>query len=136
MQIIARESNWGIYPLLINQFVAPYCVVPSFQAFEIIVLILVLTPTAYFTFNIKKTLTLETKTLGYWAFYVSMVHVLFTDSGISSSARYAIPMLPIYWVLAKIYTKKRLVGAVLFAVITTMLVIAAYMLETANPNLL
>ena len=62
-----------------------------------------------------------------------MVLVLFTDSVVSNITRYAVPMLPIYWVLAKVYTKNRLVGATLFGVISVMLVIGAYLLETANP---
>jgi hypothetical protein len=61
-----------------------------------------------------------------------MVYVLFTDSVISSVMRYAIPMLPIYWVFAKIYTKNRLIGVTLFGLSTAMLIIAAYFLETAN----
>ncbi|MGA2386543.1 MAG: hypothetical protein ABSG33_08420 [Candidatus Bathyarchaeia archaeon] len=134
VQLIARDSNWGTYPLLINQFVAPYCSVPSFQAFEIAGLILVLLPVAYAFSNYKKIFAEEERTLGYWAFYAAMVWVLFTNSVISNVLRYAVPMLPIYWVLAKIYLKNRLAGAVLFGVSTAMLIIAAYLLETANPN--
>lgn len=134
VQLIARDSNWGTYPLLIYQFAAPYCSVPSFQAFEIAGLILVLLPVAYALSNYKKIFGQEERTLGYWTFYAVMVWVLFTNSVISNVLRYAVPMLPIYWVLAKIYMKNRIAGAVLFGVSTAMLIIAAYLLETANPN--
>jgi hypothetical protein len=133
VQIIARESNWGVYPLLINQFSAPYCPTLNFQAFDILGLGLALLPTAYFALRTRKVFAEEAKTLGYWVFYASMVLILFTDSVVSNIARYAVPMLPIYWVLAKVYTKNRLVGATLFGVVSVMLVIGAYLLETANP---
>ena len=135
VQIMARESNWGIYPLLINQFSAPYCPTLSFQAFDVLSLILVLLPITYFVFSIRKVFTEEAKTLGYWLFYASMVYVLFTDSVVSNISRYAVVMLPIYWVLAKVYTKNRIIGAILFGVISAILVIGAYLLETANPTL-
>ena len=133
VQIIARESNWGTYPLLIHQFSAPYCPTLNFQAFDILILALVLLPIGYFVFRTRKVFSEESKTLGYWVFYASMVLVLFTNSVVSNIARYAVPMLPIYWVLAKVYTKNRLVGAVLFGFVSVMLMIAAYLLETANP---
>ncbi len=133
VQIIARESNWGTYPLLIHQFSAPYCPTLNFQAFDILILALVLLPIGYFVFRTRKVFSEESKTLGYWVFYASMVLVLFTNSVVSNIARYSVPMLPIYWVLAKVYTKNRLVGAVLFGFVSVMLMIAAYLLETANP---
>ena len=132
VQLIARESNWGTYPLLTNQFAAPYVTIPSYQAFDIAGLILVLIPIVYFLLTAEKIFADEKMTLGYWAFYGAMVYVLFTDSVISSVMRYAIPMLPIYWVFAKIYTKNRLIGVTLFGLSTAMLIIAAYFLETAN----
>ena len=101
VQIIARDSNWGIYPFLISQFGSIYCSTLNFQAFDVLGLILVLLPVGYFLFSARKVFTEETKTLGYWVFYASMVYVLFTDAVVSNIARYAIPMLPIYWVLSK-----------------------------------
>ena len=133
VQIIAKDSNWGIYPLLTNQFAAPYCSVPSVQTFIILGLIFALMPTAYFIFSIEKVFTVESKTLGYWVFYASMAYVLFTNAIVYSVLRYAIPMLPIYWVSAKIYTKKRIVGLILFAIMTVMLIIGAYLLEINSP---
>ena len=78
VQIIARESNWGVYPLLINQFSAPYCPTLNFQAFDILGLGLALLPTAYFALRTRKVFAEEAKTLGYWVFYASMVLILFT----------------------------------------------------------
>jgi uncharacterized membrane protein YjdF len=47
--------------------------------------------------------------------------------------RFAVTMLPIFWVSAKIYTKSRLAGVILFVTMTVMLIIGAYLFETASP---
>jgi len=133
VQVIAIDSNWGIYPLLAKQFTAPYCSVPSVQAFIILGLIFALMPVAYFVLSIENVFTVESKTLGYWAFYASMAYVLFTSAIVYSVLRYAIPMLPIYWISAKIYAKKRVYGLILFAIMTVMLIISAYLLEINSP---
>jgi hypothetical protein len=44
-----------------------------------------------------------------------------------------VPMLPIYWVSAIIYTKNRLTGIIIFALMTVMFIIGAYMFETGGP---
>ena len=133
VQVIARNSNWGIYPLLTNQFKAPYCSVRSVQIFIITGLLFMLMPVAYFFLRIEKVFTVEARSVGYWLFYASLLYVVFTDSIIYSVLRYAIPMLPIYWVLAKIFVKNRVVGVIFFGVITAMLIIGAYLLEINSP---
>jgi hypothetical protein len=130
VQVVAHNSNWGIDPPLIDQFVAPWCSIHIFQLFYITALIIMLIPTAYFFIRIKKIFTVEAKTLGYWAFYASMLYVVFTVSFVYSIMRFAVTMLPIFWVSAKIYTKNRVTGIVLFGVMTVMLIIGAYLLET------
>jgi hypothetical protein len=65
VQLIARESNWGTYPLLTNQFAAPYVTIPSYQAFDIAGLILVLIPIVYFLLTAEKIFADEKMTLGY-----------------------------------------------------------------------
>jgi hypothetical protein len=129
VQVVAHNSNWGIDPPLIYQFSAPWCTNPSFQLFYIAALIIMLIPVAYFFIRIQKIFTVETKTLGYWAFYASMLYVVFTVSFIYSVIRFAVTMLPIFWVSAKIYAKNRATGIVLFGVMTVMLIIGAYLLE-------
>jgi hypothetical protein len=95
-------------------------------------------PTAYFVSrlwlgHIKNTLIQEAKQLKYWAFYASMIFVLIYQSNVYSIIRYAVPMLPIYWVSAIIYTKNRLTGIIIFALMTVMFIIGAYMFETGGP---
>jgi Gpi18-like mannosyltransferase len=133
VQVIAHNSNWGIDPPLIHQFTAPWCTIPRFQLFYITALIIMLIPIGYFLVRIKEIVTVEAKELKYWGFYASMVYVVFSLSFVYSIMRFAVTMLPIFWVSAKIYTKNRLAGVILFATVTVMLIIGAYLFETASP---
>jgi len=133
VQVIAHNSNWGIDPPLIYQFTAPWCTIPRFQIFYITALIIMLIPIGYFLIRIKEIVTVEAKELKYWGFYASMVYVVFIVSFVYSIMRFAVTMLPIFWVSAKIYTKNRLAGVILFATVTVMLIIGAYLFETASP---
>ena len=62
-----------------------------------------------------------------------MIYVVFSVSFVYSIMRFAVTMLPIFWVSAKIYTKSRLAGVILFVTMTVMLIIGAYLFETASP---
>jgi hypothetical protein len=75
----------------------------------------------------------EAKQLKYWMFYASMIFVIIYQSSVVSIIRYAVPMLPIYWVSAIIYTKNRLTGIILFAVMMTTFLVGAFMFETGGP---
>jgi Gpi18-like mannosyltransferase len=106
--------------------------------FYVIGLALIFMPTAYFisrlcSRSIKNNLIQDAKQLKYWAFYASTIFVILLDqSSVSSIIRYAVPMLPIYWVSATIYTKNRTTGIIIFAVMTGMLIIGSYMFETGG----
>jgi len=106
--------------------------------FYVIGLALIFLPTAYFlsrlcSRSIKNNLIQDAKQLKYWAFYASTIFVILLDqSSIYSIMRYAVPMLPIYWVSAIIYTKNRLTGIVIFAVMTGMLIVGSYWFETGG----
>jgi Gpi18-like mannosyltransferase len=69
VQLIAHNSNWGIDPPLIDQFVAPWCSIPRFQLFYVTALIIMLIPIGYFLVRIEKIFSVEAKTLKYWGFY-------------------------------------------------------------------
>jgi hypothetical protein len=92
-----------------------------------------LLPIGYFLVEIKKVFTVEAKTVGFWAFYAAMIYVVFTQAIIYSILRYAVTLVPLYWVFAKIYTKSRIVGTILFAVSTVLFIIGAYLLEINSP---
>jgi Gpi18-like mannosyltransferase len=131
--VVAHNLNWGIYPLLTTQL-ASISSTRSLIAFYILGLMLILLPTAYFVSrlcsrSIKNNLIQESKRLKYWAFYAAMVFVIIYQSYIFSIIRYALPMLPIYWVSAIIFNKNRWIGIAIFAVMTGMLIIGSYMFE-------
>jgi len=130
VHVIAHDSNWGIYPPLINQF-SNYYVSPVLTAplatFYITGLVIMLIPVAYFIIRIKTVFTVEAKTLGYWAFYASLLYAtIFTNATLFSTLRYAVPLFPMYWVLAKIYTKNTVVGQIMFCITLSMLIIGVY----------
>jgi hypothetical protein len=130
VQVIAHDSNWGIYPPLINQFsnyyVSPVLTAPV-ETFYITGLVIMLIPVAYFIIRIKSVFTVETKTLGYWVFYASLLYAtIFTNVTLFSTLRYAIPLFSMYWVLSKIYAKNTVVGLILFGITVSMLIIGIY----------
>jgi len=134
--LVAHNLNFAIYPLLSTQLASISS--SRILTFYIIGLVLIFLPTAYFisrlcSKSIKNNLMQDAKQLKYWAFYAAMIFVIIFQSNIYSIIRYALPMLPIYWVSAIIYTKNRLIGIVIFAVITGMLIIGSYMFETGGP---
>jgi hypothetical protein len=136
--VISHNLNWGVYPLLTTQLAQMFSGSLKIFAFYGIGLVLIFLPTAYFISrlrigSIKNNLIQESKLLKYWAFYASIIVVIIYQSIITSIIRYAIPMLPIYWVSAIIYTKNRWAGIMIFAVITGMLIVGSYMLETGGP---
>ena len=135
--VLAHNLNWQIYPFVTTQFGIFLSDSTSLSAFYIMGLALIFLPTAYFISRlffkpIKNSLIQESKQLKYWVFYASMAFVILFQSFICSTLRYAVPMLPIYWVSALIYSKNRAVGLVLFGVMTAMLIFSAYLLETGG----
>ncbi len=139
VHVIAHNSNWGVYPPLLRQFFGYYFTpIPlSVEAFYITGLVLMLIPLVYFFVKIKDVFMLEAKTLGYWAFYAGLLYVcIFNNATIFSIFRYAVPLLPMYWVLAKIYTKKATAGYILFGIWIAMLVIGVYFFSTRTSYVL
>ncbi|MGO8807005.1 MAG: mannosyltransferase family protein [Candidatus Bathyarchaeia archaeon] len=136
IQEIARRANWGAYPPFISQF-SLYQTSTSFDEFLITALILIVAiPTIYFMVKIRKVFTAESNTLKYWALYASIAYILFTQSFVFSIIRYAIPMLPIYWVSAKIYTKNRAIGLILLGLMVSLSIIGTYLFEIQSIYLL
>ena len=136
IQEIARRANWGAYPPFISQF-SLYQTSTSFDEFLITALILIVAiPTIYFMVKIRKVFTAESNTLKYWALYASIAYILFTQSFVFSIIRYAIPMLPIYWVSAKIYTKNRAIGLILSGLMVSLSIIGTYLFEIQSIYLL
>ena len=134
-QFVARNIYWGINPNVLAQLLAPYYF-PSFSSlvfrFTVICVLLTALPVFYFIARCKKIFTSEARTLPYWAFGASILYLIFTDSYVFSVARYAVAVLPLFWVSAKIYIKSRVAGIILFTVMTALLIVGAYLFETSS----
>jgi hypothetical protein len=143
IQIIARDLNWQVYPPITQQIltlgsqVTPSMASPNiFQEFYIISLALFCAPIVYFVLRRKVVFSLEKETIKYWAFYAAMMYVIFMASYIMSTIRYAIPLLPIYWVAAKVYSENRNFGIAYLALAIFLSIIGAYLFEISTPYFL
>ncbi len=129
--VLTRTLYWKSYPFLWQQFGS---INPGYSLFYGVGLALILLPAAYFVSHAlsgsaEDNLKREADLLKYWAFYAAMTVILLSDSLVYSTVRYAVPMLPIYWVSAIIYTKNRQAGTAIFMVMTGMLIIGCMLFE-------
>jgi hypothetical protein len=135
---VIAHNLWPIYHSLTTQLTLISNSSLRIFTFYVIGLVLIFLPTAYFVSrlysrSIKNNLIQDAKQLKYWAFYASTIFVILLDqSNVFSIIRYAVPMLPIYWVSAIIYNKSRSTGIVIFAIMTGMFIIGSYMFETGG----
>ncbi len=135
---VARDSNWGANALLPLQLLTISNFGARIFSFYFLGILLMFIPIGYFIIrirpkSIKSSLIQDSKQLKYWAFYASMLFVLIDQALIYSVIRYAVSMLPIYWVSAIIYTKNRSIGIGLFVLMTGMLIIGSILLEAGGP---
>jgi hypothetical protein len=80
-----------------------------------------------FSANVKSELLSTAK---YWGYYAAILYIIFYQSDLSSIFRYSIPLLPIYWVSAKIYVKNRYLGGIIFILMLLLLIIGSYLSAT------
>ena len=74
----------------------------------------------------------ERKDLKYWAFSVYLILTVLFYSDPKNIHRYVIPMLPLYWVFALIWSKNNKVGKILLCVLTALLVIGTILFTTGR----
>jgi Gpi18-like mannosyltransferase len=137
ISLISRNANWGAYPSLSEQFLIYPLQVTNKTGYQILYatgFAFMFLPLAYSLSPGRKTNTLlnTQSTIKYWIFYASTMIIVLTLSYIGSAIRYSVPMLPIYWASAEIYHRNRTIGAVLFGVMTAMLITGCYLLETGG----
>jgi hypothetical protein len=101
--------------------------------------VLILLPFAWFLLTEKvpisdfvKGLIGERKDLKYWAFSIYILLVLLFYSDPQNLHRYALPILPLYWVSAIIWGKNRKIGKVLLVISTVILAIGTILFTTGN----
>ena len=98
---------------------------------------LILAPFAWFVFTEKvpirdfvKGSIVDRKDLKYWAFSIYILLMLVFYSDPQNLHRYALPILPLYWVSAIVWGKNKKAGIALLAVSTAILVIGTVLFTT------
>ncbi|MFA7398416.1 MAG: hypothetical protein GX799_04345 [Crenarchaeota archaeon] len=143
VHVIAHDLNWQAYPPITQQLitlgsqVTPDVGRPNiFQAFYIISLTLMCLPAVYFFIKQKTVISIEHETIKYWAYYGVMLYVIFVVSYLPSTVRYAIPLLPMYWVFAKVAVANRVAAVILLTLTIVLSIVGAYLLEISTPYFL
>ena len=132
---LIAHNSWPIYHSLPTQLALVYNSSLGLFSFYVVGLALIFLPAVYFicrlrAMSIKNNSIKEDKQLKYWAFYASTIFVILIDqSNLFSVIRYAVPLLPIYWVSAIIYCKDRSIGIIIFAIMTGILILGSHMFE-------
>lgn len=139
---ICVTHYWGIPDFLFVQiFLMKYCGRnPLFVGYQILYFVgalLIIFPFIWMLFSkrwkiksVSPYFGVESKDLKYWAFsLVTLATILFYSLEFSMQ-RYAIPILPMYWVSAIVWDRNARMGEVLFCIITTILVIGTVLFAT------
>ena len=135
--LIAHNLNFAVYPILTTQLIRVSTFSSRLLITYCIGLVLIFLPTAYSIASaLKRSIAFsgfgESRQLKYWALYAAIALVIIFMSGVASIIRYAVPMLPIYWVSALLYKKNRYAGIAIFAIMIALLVVGSYMLEVGS----
>jgi hypothetical protein len=99
--------------------------------------LLILAPFAWFAFSEKVSIrdfvrgfVGERKDLKYWAFAIYTLAMLAFYSDPKNLHRYALPILPLYWVSALVWSKNKNVGKLLLIISTVILIIGTILFTT------
>ena len=133
---IVYNHIWGASRLTLTQ-VTSYQI--GYTGLFSLEAMLILLPLAWFLFTEKVPirdfvmgLVGERKDLKYWAFSIYILLMLLFYSDPQNLHRYALPILPLYWVSALIWGKSKKIGKVMLIVSTVILVIGTMLFTTGN----
>lgn len=133
---IVYNHIWGASRLTLTQ-VTSYQI--GYTGLFSLEAMLILSPLAWFLFTEKVPirdfvtgLVGERKDLKYWAFSIYILLMLLFYSDPQNLHRYALPILPLYWVSALIWGKSKKIGKVMLIVSTVILVIGTMLFTTGN----
>jgi hypothetical protein len=133
---IVYNHIWGASRLTLTQ-VTSYQI--GYTGLFSLEAMLILLPLAWFLFTEKVPirdfvmgLVGERKDLKYWAFSIYILLMLLFYSDPQNLHRYALPILPLYWVSALIWGKSKKIGKVMLIVPTVILVIGTMLFTTGN----
>ncbi len=80
--------------------------------------------------DFPRLLNSEREDLKYWVYSLVMLIVILFYSVAANLHRYAIPILPLYWVAASIYNTKPKLGSILFIVMVSLLIVGTILFST------
>ena len=133
---IVYNHIWGASRLTLTQ-VTSYQI--GYTGLFSLEAMLILLPLAWFLFTEKVSirdfvmgLVGERKDLKYWAFSIYILLMLLFYSDPQNLHRYALPILPLYWVSALIWGKSKKIGKVMLIISTVILVIGTMLFTTGN----
>jgi Gpi18-like mannosyltransferase len=130
---IAARHYWETPVFLLNQITSineGYAVLFSAEILLIIFPFCALLLNGLKMRSSSQTFTVESRSLKYWAFSLVTLLMIFFYSGVLSIQRYAIPMLPLYWVSAQTWVKNKKLGIFLFAAFTAILIVGTVLFAT------
>ncbi len=133
---IVYNHIWGASRLTLTQ-VTSYQI--GYTGLFSLEAVLILLPFAWFLFTEKTPirdtflgLVGERKDLKYWAFSFYILLILLFYSDPQNLHRYALPILPLYWVSALIWGKNKKIGKVLLVISIAILIIGTILFTTGN----
>ena len=133
---IVYNHIWGASRLTLTQ-VTSYQI--GYTGLFSLEAMLILLPFAWFLFTEKTPikdfflgLVGERKDLKYWTFSIYILLILLFYSDPQNLHRYALPILPLYWVSALIWGRNKKIGKVLLVISITILIIGTILFTTGN----
>jgi hypothetical protein len=130
---IAFNYYWGKTSFLLNQI---NTINEGFTVLFSAEVLLIIFPFCMLFFrglqlrSFSQTLKTEGKALKYWAFSLVTLIVILFFSSVFSIQRYAIPMLPLYWVSAQTWGKNQKLGILLLIIMATILIVGSILFAT------
>jgi len=133
---IVYNHIWGASRLTLTQVTSYQIGYTGLFSFEAVLIFL---PFIWFLLTEKipirdfvRGLVGERKDLKYWAFSIYLLLMLLFYSDPQNLHRYALPVLPLYWVSALVWGKYKKIGKVLLVISTVILVIGTILFTTRN----
>jgi hypothetical protein len=133
---IVYNHTWGTSRLVLTDVITNQTGYVTLFSAEIILLLI---PFLWFILSEKISISdfvrgskVERKDLKYWAFSIYILLMLAFYADPKNIQRYALPILPLYWVFALVYDKNKKAGSVLLIASTVILIIGSVLFATGG----
>jgi hypothetical protein len=133
---IVYNHTWGTSRLVLTDVITNQTGYALLFSTEIVLLII---PFLWFIFSEKisisdfvKGTNIERKDLKYWVFSIYILLMLAFYSDPKNIQRYALPILPLYWVFALVYDKNKKTGSLLLIASVVILIVGSILFATGG----